>query len=201
MARKLFGFFALAAVLAFGFVAVRALSAQAGGGMMGMMKDCPMMGAMAQGPEAALRHKDALGLTPQQVQRLEALRNTAPDHAAMMTRMQEIHAQIRAATAGEVFDEAAARAAFDRMGDLHTEMGVAMLRTQHQVRRILTPEQRETLAEQGGGMMGMMQNCPMMGGMMGRMHGQGGMHGGMMEDCPMMKGGMMGGHHGMKQEG
>jgi hypothetical protein len=59
MARKLFGFLALFAVLTVGFVAVRALSAQGHGGMMGMMsmmKDCPMMkGGMMGGHHEVLQ--------------------------------------------------------------------------------------------------------------------------------------------------
>jgi hypothetical protein len=70
-------------------------------------------------------------------------------------------------------DEAGASAAFDRMGDLHADMGFAMVRSGHEVRSILTTPQREALADLGrqrmgmGGMiememMGMMSGCPMM---------------------------------------
>jgi len=188
MTRKLFGFVALIAVLVGGVFTVRALSAQAHGGVMGMMsmmKDCPMTGMMTQGPEAALRHKAELGLSAEQAESLETLQRDAPAHGAMMARMQEIHAKMNAATVGATFDEAAARAAFDEMNALHTEMGIALLRTRHAVRQVLTPAQQDKLAELGRGEM------------MGSMHGMMGM----MKDCPMMKGGMMGGHHGMKQEG
>jgi Spy/CpxP family protein refolding chaperone len=181
MARKLLGFFALFAVLAAGSIAVRAVAAQGHGGMMSMMKDCPMMGAMTSGPEAALRHDTELGLSAEQVQRLEAIRTGAPDHGTMMERMQGIHAQMNAIAEGATFDEAAARDAFEQMNALHTEIGVAMLRNRHAVRQVLTPEQSEKLAALAAG------------GMMGGRHG-------MMEDCPMMKGGMMGGHP-MMQEG
>jgi Spy/CpxP family protein refolding chaperone len=180
MTRKIFGAFALALVLVVGLVAARMVYAQAGGGMggmmgmMSMMKDCPMMGAMSQRPQAALEHHEDLGLSETQVSRLQALaEQAAPNHSRAMQQMQPLHQEIRQATTGDQFNEAAARAALDRMGDLHTEMGVAMLRTQHQTRQILTAEQRSKLQEMGGGMMGMQ-------GM------------GMMEDCPMMKGGMMG---------
>lgn len=186
MNRKIFAAFALALVLIGGFFAARVVYAQAGGGMggmMAMMKDCPMMKSMQQGPAAALQHKQELGLSADQVQRLEALQSSAqPGHMQMMNQMQAVHQQIAQATEGERFNEAAARAAFDRMGDMHTEMGVAMLRTRHQTRQILNAQQRAKLQEMGGGMMGMQ-------GMMG-----------MMKDCPMMKGGMMGGgmmHGGM----
>lgn len=186
MIRKIFALFAVVAVLALGAVAMRALSGQDHGGMMGMMsmmKDCPMMGAMAQGPHIVLRHREALGLTDRQVRQLEELRGSAhPSHVQMMGRMQTLHQEIRSATEGERFDEAAVRAAFDRMGELHTEMGVTMLHARHRVRQVLTPEQREKLSKLGGGTVGM--------------HG-------MMEHCPMMKGGMMRhhGHSGTQQEG
>jgi Spy/CpxP family protein refolding chaperone len=100
--------------------------------------------------------------------------------------MQALHQQIRQATSGAQFDEAAVRAAFDRMGALHTEMGVTIMRARHQARQVLTPEQRERLAKMGGGTMGM--HGMMQGKMMGGMD---------MEHCPMMKGGS---HRSMQHE-
>ena len=183
MTRKVFGALALALVLVLGLFAARMVTAQTSGGtggmmgMMSMMKDCPMMGAMAQGPRAALEHRKELGLSEAQVKRLEALAEQAkPDHARMMQQMQALHQEIRQATSGEQFNEAAVRAAYGRMGALHAEMGVSMARTRHEARQILTPAQRQRLEERGSGMMGMH----------GMMHG--GMMGGMdMENCPMMK--------------
>ncbi len=179
MNRKFFGAIALALALMAGVFATRALYAQARGGMggmMSMMRDCPMMGAVAQGPDAALKHRQELGLTAAQVQRLESLSQEAsPASGQAMERMQALHRDIRQASEGHQFDERAVRAAFERMGALHTDMGVSMLRAQHQTRQILNADQRAKLQELGGGMMGMQ-------GMMG-----------MMENCPMMRGGMMGG--------
>lgn len=179
MTRKIFGAFALALVLIVGLVATRMVYAQTSGGMggmmgmMSMMKDCPMLQSMQQGPAAALKHRQELELTADQVQKLEALQKSAqPGQMQMMGQMQAIHQEIAKATEGERFNEAAARAAFDRMGDMHTEMGVAMLGTRHQTQQILTAEQREKLSKLGGGMMGM--HGMMMGGMD-------------MKDCPMMK--------------
>jgi hypothetical protein len=43
-------------------------------------------------------------------------------------------------------DERAARTAFERMGRVHTEMGLAMLRASHDASAILTPVQRDSLA-------------------------------------------------------
>ena len=194
MIRKTFGVLALLVLAAAGALFAGVLYAQnqksdgerTQGGMMGMMemmRDCPMMSAMMQGPDMALKHRSELGLTDAQAQRLQALRDGAKQsHMQAMQRMQALHREIAEASKGERFNEAAVRAAFDRMGDLHTEMGVAMLRTRQEARQVLTPEQRNKLEQMGSGMMGM-------GGMM-RMHGM--MGGGMMEDCPMMKGGMMG---------
>lgn len=186
MNRKIFGVFALVFVLIGGIAAAGMLYAQKSGGMGGMMgmmpmmKDCPMMQSTQQGPAAALQHKQELELTADQVQKLEALQKSAhPAHMQMMGQMQATHQEIAKAAEGERFDEAAARAALGRMGDMHTEMGVAMLRTQHQTGQTLNVEQRAKLQELGGGMQGMMG----MGGMMGGMD---------MKDCPMMKG-VMGG--------
>lgn len=182
MTRKIFGAFTLALLLVVGLVTARMVYAQTSGGMggmmgmMSMMKDCPMMDSMQQGPGAALEHREELGLSDAQARKLEALgAQSRPEHSRAMQQMQALHQEIRQATSGDQFNEAAARAALDRMGDFHTGMSLSMLRAQHQTRQILNAEQRAKLQEVGGGMMGM-------SGMMG-----------MMKDCPMMNGGMMGG--------
>lgn len=193
MTRKIFGAFALVLALVTGFAATRVAHAQTAGGMggmmgmMSMMKDCPMASAMAQCPSAVLGHREELGLTDAQVKQLSALQDGAQKaRAQAMEQMRAVHQAIARASEGERFDEAAVRSAFDRMGTLHTEMGMAMLRTRHQVRQLLTPEQRQKLDGMESGMMGM-------GGMM---NGKGGM-----EDCPMMRGGMKGGMKGMHMQG
>lgn len=184
MIRKHFGALALAIATALGLGAAGVLYAQTQdhGDMMGMMQDCPMMQARAEGPAAALEHRDELDLSNEQVEKLEALQEqVAASRGTAMERMKDIHEEIRAATEGERFDEAAARAAFERMGALHTEMGMAMLRARHETHAVLTPEQREKLDELTRSGMGM---HGMMGGMQGMME-----H---MKDCPMMQGGMGG---------
>ena len=193
MTRKIFGFFALAFVLVAGVATAGLLYAQQSGGMggmmgmMNMMENCPMMSAMRESPQAVLKQREDLNLTPAQTQRLEALQErTQKARKPMMERMQAVHQEIQRATEGERFNEAAARAAFDRMGDLHTEMGIAMLHNRNEVRQVLTPEQRRKLQEMRGGMMGM-------GGGMDMME--------MMRNCPMMQGGMMEGMNGMQMQG
>ncbi|MGH7458151.1 MAG: Spy/CpxP family protein refolding chaperone [Longimicrobiaceae bacterium] len=192
--KQILGAFALAFILVAGLATAGILYAQKAGGMggmmgmMSMMESCPMAGAMAQSPAAVLEHREELGLTDAQVTKLEALQEGVKQaRMQAMEQMGVIHQEIAGVTGDEEFDEAATRAAFDRMGDLHTEMGVSMLRTRHEARQTLTPEQREQLAELGGGMMGM-------DGMMGMM---GGMD---MENCPMMQDGMMDGMDNMDMQ-
>lgn len=142
-------------------------------GAMGMMMDCPMMSAAMQGPGAAVERREELGLTDAQVGQLEALR--ARDKQAQsdaMERMVTLHKELSALSAATRFDEAAARSALTRMGALHTDMGLSVLRAAHDVRALLTSEQRKTFAARSGGMGGMMD---MMGGGMMSMRG-----------CPMM---------------
>ncbi|HEX6534841.1 MAG TPA: Spy/CpxP family protein refolding chaperone [Gemmatimonadaceae bacterium] len=114
------------------------------------MSMCPMMRAMMRGPGAALHARDSLHLSATQATQLEALeRRLQQRHSQAMDSMRVIHRQINAVADAPRLDESAARAAFDRMGRLHTEMGVAMLRAQHEVAGILTPEQRDALAALG----------------------------------------------------
>lgn len=201
MKRKTIGIFAAGGFLTLGLALGGALYAQETGGppmagmmgMMDMMGDCPMHSAMAESPSKVLEHREELGLSDQQVGRLTALRErTDANRQGAMERMRLLHDEIDAASSDAGFDEGALRAAFDRMGDMHTEMAVAMLRDRRAVREILTPAQRETLADIGPGMMGMHRMMGMMDGM-GTMDGMGvmGMMDGM-EDCPMMSPGRMG---------
>lgn len=196
MRRKTIGISAAAGFLTLALTLGGALSAQETedspmSGMMamtGMMADCPMHSAMAESPRKVLEHRDDLGLSDEQVARLTVLEERADaSRQAAMQRMRALHDDIEAASSRDRFDEGGLRAAFGRMGDMHAEMAIAMLRAARDAREILTPGQRETLAETGTDMMGMggmMQMMQMMGGM----HGMGGMT---MEDCPMMHGGMM----------
>ena len=88
------------------------------------MMECPMMSAMMHGPAAALQSGAALKLTAQQRTRLEALqRQVDAASKPSMDSMQAIHTQLIALGERPQLDEAAARAAFDRMGRVHTRDG------------------------------------------------------------------------------
>lgn len=147
--------------------------------MAGMpMMDCPMMTAMMHGPAAALQSATALKLTPDQRTRLEAAkRGLDALGAPSMDSMRLIHAQLQALAQQPTLDERAARAAFDRMGRVHTEMGLAMLRATHDANAILTPAQRDSLTAIAQRQMPKPGTMPMAG-----------MMGGMMMMCPMPMG-------------
>ncbi|HEX5832062.1 MAG TPA: Spy/CpxP family protein refolding chaperone [Gemmatimonadaceae bacterium] len=118
--------------------------------MMGSMAGCPMMVAMMRGPGAALRARDTLHLSSAQVQRLEAAQRQLDQALARMRdSMRVLHPRMAALVDAPRFDESATRAAFERMGRLHTDMGVAMLRAQHETAAILTPRQRDLLTALG----------------------------------------------------
>ena len=111
------------------------------------MMDCPMMSAMMRGPAAALRSGSALKLTADQRTQLEAVqRRLDAVHTPSMDSMRVLHAELMALSKQPKLDEDAARAAFDRMGRVHTETGLAMLRASQDVSGILTSAQRDSLA-------------------------------------------------------
>lgn len=149
--------------------------------MMNMMADCPMMSSMMQGPDAALGLRRELALTAGQVTRLQALqsalRQSSAGRADSMTALHKDFARVLEAPQ---LDENAARRLYDRMGLLHTETGLALLRARFDTRAALTPEQRTTLANRSKPMMGMHGDMPM-----GEMN-MGGMRMGNMSSCPMM---------------
>ena len=111
------------------------------------MADCPMLSAMTNGPTAALHAGSALKLSAEQRTKLEGLeRQLGVASKPSMDSMLAIHGQLMALAQKPTLDESAARAAFDRMGRVHTEMGLTMLRAAHDVAAVLTPAQRDSLA-------------------------------------------------------
>lgn len=178
-------------LVAAGLLAVRALPAQERPGqardtssmhaMMSMMGDCPMMSSMMQGPDAALRLRQDLTLSTEQVTRLEALRSRLREsNARTADSMMALHKEFAAVLEAAQFDENVARRLYDRMGSLHTDMGLALLRARFDARAVLTPEQRKTLENRSKGMMGVHGDMRM-----GEMN-MGAMRMGQMSGCPMM---------------
>jgi hypothetical protein len=151
---------------------------------------CPMMAARAEGPKAALDARQMLGLSAEQVARLEQVHARQHEaHQATMPRMQALHGEIAGLRDAATFDEGAVRAATQRAGEMHAAMMLADLCAQHETRGVLTQEQRDHLARHaahhGQGGHGEGGHGEGGHGSAGHGHGQGGM--GM--QCPMMGGG------------
>lgn len=114
------------------------------GGMMGgMMADMPMHRAMAFAPEHLLSRRDKLGLTAQQVTRLEALRDAARlahdrAHTAAKLAGDSLGAVLGAAAPDTVLARRLFRAHHDAMGEAHW----VMMRTAAQAKAVLTEGQR-----------------------------------------------------------
>ena len=149
---------------------------------MGGMSCMDMMGGPP--PGMILQHGKALGLSAQQVERLEALKKQ--DSTAAMPHMREAMAAHQAAAQILKAEHPDFAAYETKLGEAahHAIAGhVAMARSAVDARDVLTAAQRtrlQTEMKSGAGMMGQMQG---MGGMMG---GAGGM------DCMSMMGGMHG---------
>jgi Spy/CpxP family protein refolding chaperone len=134
-------------------------------------------------PAVLLQHRDQLGLSADQVQRLEALRADAPG-AGHMSGAMAAHRQAAELLQSERPDLAAYEAKLREASEHMIQAHSTMARSVVQARAILTPEQRQKAAEfhhggmahgQGHGMMGRegprgmmgMMACPMMGAMHG----------------------------------
>lgn len=130
------------------------------GGMMGgMMHGMP--GSMRRAGPAerpltlALQHRDQLGLSAEQVQRLEALRSEFQKE----TIRRSADLQVAELELGELLrqdpvDLAKAEAALRKLEGLRTELRLARLKAIEQGKAVLTPEQRQkldTLTRQAAG--------------------------------------------------
>lgn len=173
--RKLLGIIALAALILAGGLALaherQGRSEGSMGGMQGMMEmmhgrsgsmgQGGMMGGMMHGMPGsmrqaspaerplitlALQHKDQLGLSAEQVQRLEALRSDFQKEA--IRRSADI--QVAELELGELLrqdpvDLAKAEVALKKLEGLRTELRLARLKAIEQGKAVLTPEQRQKL--------------------------------------------------------
>jgi Spy/CpxP family protein refolding chaperone len=100
----------------------------------------PQSGPGGGPADQLLRMRTQLELTDDQVVKLETLRS-APRPTLNQADMLRAQADLMDATKGDVNTEKA-RAAFDRMARLRTDMQVAQLKSRQDVRNVLTPAQR-----------------------------------------------------------
>ncbi len=107
----------------------------------------PMAAAhMMESPGLALAHWDELGLSVDQLRRLEDLQVRAhAEQAALMADLAAAQDELTAATQSPP-DEVRARAALERLSELRIEASLATLRTREATIALLTPSQVEQLA-------------------------------------------------------
>ena len=122
------------------------------GGMMGgMMRG--MHGPMRQPSQAerplislALQHEDQLGLSAEQVQRLEALRSEFQKEAIRRSAdVQIAELELRELLRQDPVDLVKVEAALRKLEGLRTELRLTRLKAIEQGKAVLTPEQRQKL--------------------------------------------------------
>jgi len=114
-------------------------------GHMGQMHEMmqPMMRGMAFAPDHLLQRKDALGLTPQQVTRLTALRDAAKTaHDAAAAEARNHMEALKQTLAANAPDTAAARRHFQGAHDAMGRAHWTMLAAAAQAKAALTDAQR-----------------------------------------------------------
>lgn len=118
------------------------------------------MGYLTRRPIALMREqKETLGLTPDQVSRLEALRSRFQDTAtAKLPEIGMSESEFHAALTGGTTDASRAEAAVRAIAASQADLEVLWLRTISQAERILTAEEREKLRGLFAG-----AHCPGMG--------------------------------------
>ena len=159
-------------------------SGMMGGGMMEMMHGGMGSGGhhgmMGHGGSAdrplvsiILQHKDELGLTPQQVQKLENLRLDFQKTAIKRSAdLQVAELELEELRKKEPLDLTKVEAQVKRIETLRAEQRLNRIKVIEEGKTLLTPEQRqklETLGQTAGGHSTGMTGCPMMGGMGGMM--------------------------------
>ncbi len=142
---------------------------------MGMMGQA--MGMMGQGgPSAAmiLGQKEALGLSGEQVGRLEGVeRELGEAREAHRAQMGPLHEQLMEAQQAEAPDLERIEGVLERLAEAHVQGHLQMLRRGQQAMDVLTPEQRANV-RYGMRLMGEAMR-PGMGLMMGSRNPDGGM--------------------------
>ncbi len=139
------------------------------GHMMEMMSQMEM-GAVGQGPARLLAQKEALGLSDEQIERIEAIREQlAETHKSQMSEMRPIHQELMDAQQADDPDAGRIESLLAQMAQGHVQHHMEMFRLDGEALDVLTPQQREN-ARYGMNMMRHMMG-PMSGCGMGMMSG------------------------------
>lgn len=142
------------------------------GGMMEMMHGMMGHGDAAERPliSLMLQHREALDLSPEQVQKLETLRSDFRKGAIKRSAdLQVAELELEELQRKEPVDLAKVEAQLKRVEALRTEKRLSRIKTIEEGKALLSPEQRKKLDTLGqrvsGGHATGMTGCPMMGGM------------------------------------
>lgn len=111
--------------------------------------ESPIATSVMQGPHMALQNRQELELSQEEVQELERLRDDlGEERQEAAEEMRSIQQELSQAHNGSL-EEERARDAFEEMAELHTELGMEMLRARMEVREVLGPERHQQLVELG----------------------------------------------------
>lgn len=139
----------------------------AGGGMMG-----PGMGAGSDmmGGQFGFGPIEALNLSPDQQRKINSIRDDLrKQHWSLLGQIQDQQAVLRDLYAADQIDQKKVSEAYNKIGSLQAQMGAKHAQALNEARNVLTPEQRQQLAQiqrgytqrgygapgsYGGGMMG-----------------------------------------------
>jgi len=142
-------------------------------GRMGMMSGQGMMGGqsmmsgpgmMGPQPMMLLKQREALGLSADQIERLEAMKERASVHrASRMTEMRRFDEDVAAATGEDTPDLARLETMLSKQAQGHVRMRVGQARMAQEALSVLTVEQRSNLR----------YGMQLMQSMMRSMHGAG----------------------------
>ncbi len=112
---------------------------KSGGGMMGMMMVGP-------NPSMILHQRDALRLTDDQMEQIEAIKKeTTATHESIMSEMRSLHERAKEALEGEQPDFSSYESALNAAANRHVQMQVSMARAGQQALEVLNAEQRSNL--------------------------------------------------------
>lgn len=132
----------------------------------GMMADQGMMAVMSPQPAMLLHQREALGLTDDQVERLEEMGEEASASAeSHMAEMERLNGEIRATLAAEAPDLGRLETLLEDRAETQVEMQLERARRSQEARSLLTEQQRSNLrygtALMRGMMRRMMERMPM----------------------------------------
>ena len=101
------------------------------------------MGAMGRGPAMLLAQKDALGLSEEQIARIEAIQEQlAETHRSHMSEMRPLHQELMDAQQADDPDAGRIESLLEDVAQRHVRIHMEMFRLGGEALDVLTPQQR-----------------------------------------------------------